>query len=75
VGDTLFVNGPGRTFSPDDFSTTMWTMQQIVFDWPDETEFYPGHGPSGTIGAERPAFEAFVKKGWSKDLEGDVTWA
>ncbi|MEN8240847.1 MAG: MBL fold metallo-hydrolase [Chloroflexota bacterium] len=75
VGDTVFVNGPGRTVSPDDFSTTMWTMQQIVFEWPDRTEFYPGHGPVGRIGGERPAFEAFVKKGWSPNLEGDVTWA
>jgi hydroxyacylglutathione hydrolase len=74
VGDTLFVNGPGKTWSPDDFSSTMWTLQQIVFEWPDETEFFPGHGPSGTIGEERPRFEAFVAKGWDKDLHGDVTW-
>jgi glyoxylase-like metal-dependent hydrolase (beta-lactamase superfamily II) len=74
VGDTLFVGGPGRTASPEDFATTMQTMQQIVFAWPDETEFYPGHGPSGTIGAERPAFEAFVARGWPADLHGDVTW-
>ena len=74
VGDTVFVNGPGRTISPDDFSTTMWTMQQIVFEWPDETEFFPGHGPAGTIGGERPAFEAFVRKGWPSDMDGDVTW-
>jgi glyoxylase-like metal-dependent hydrolase (beta-lactamase superfamily II) len=75
VGDTVFVGGPGKTWSPDDFSTTMWTMQQIVFEWPDETEFFPGHGPSGIIGQERPAFTAFVTKGWPKDLEGDVAWA
>lgn len=74
VGDTVFVNGPGHTVSPEDFSTTMWTMQQIVFEWPDETHFFPGHGPSGTIGAERIAFEAFVRKGWPVDMEGDVTW-
>lgn len=74
VGDTVFVGGPGRTASPEDFTTTMQTMQQIVFQWPDETEFFPGHGPSGSIGQERPAFEAFVARGWSDDLEGDVTW-
>jgi glyoxylase-like metal-dependent hydrolase (beta-lactamase superfamily II) len=49
-------------------------MQQIVFAWPDDTRFYPGHGPSGVIGQERPAFEAFVACGWSPDLFGDVTW-
>lgn len=74
VGDTVFVGGPGKTKSPDDFSTTMWTMQQIVFEWPDETEFFPGHGLSGKIGTERPAFEAFVANGWPEDLDGDVTW-
>lgn len=74
VGDTIFVGGPGRTISPDDFATTMKTMQNIAFQWPDDTEFFPGHGPSGKIGDERPAFEAFVTRGWPEDLEGDITW-
>ena len=74
VGDTVFVGGPGRTWSPEDFMLTMKTMGQIVFQWPDETEFFPGHGPSGKIGDERVAFKAFVDRGWPKDLEGDVTW-
>ena len=74
VGDTIFVGGPGKTWSGDDFATTMGTMQQIVFAWPDETQFYPGHGPSGVIGHERPAFDAFLAGGWSPDLHGDVTW-
>ena len=74
VGDTIFVGGPGKTWSSDEFTTTMHTMQEIVFTWPDETRFYPGHGPSGTIGEERPAFEAFVARGWSRNLYGDVTW-
>ena len=74
VGDTVFVNGPGATRSPEDFTTTMNTMKKIVFTWPDETAFYPGHGPSGKIGEERPAFEAFAAKGWPSDLKGDVTW-
>jgi hydroxyacylglutathione hydrolase len=74
VGDTIFVGGPGRTWSPEDFSRTIKTMQEIVFAWPDETHFYPGHGPSGRIGQERPAFEAFLRRGWPPDLYGDVTW-
>jgi glyoxylase-like metal-dependent hydrolase (beta-lactamase superfamily II) len=74
VGDTIFVGGPGHTSAPDDFSTTMHTMQHIVFSWADETLFFPGHGPKGTIGAERPAFEAFLARGWSDKLFGDVTW-
>ena len=74
VGDTIFVGGPGRTWSPKDFSITMNTMESIVFQWSDEITFYPGHGPSGVIGTERPAFERFLKKGWHKKLHGDVTW-
>lgn len=74
VGDTIFVGGPGKTWSPEEFATTMRSMQEIVFNWPDETVFYPGHGPSGKIGEERAAFEAFVARGWSPNLYGDVTW-
>ena len=74
VGDTVFVGGPGRTASSQDFATTMVNMQNIVFQWPDETRFYPGHGPSGIIGLEKPAFEAFKAHGWPADTQGDVTW-
>ncbi len=74
VGDTIFVGGPGRTWSPEGFETTMEMLQNVVFQWSDETEFHPGHGPSGTIGTERPAFEAFHTRGWLPDLHGDVTW-
>jgi glyoxylase-like metal-dependent hydrolase (beta-lactamase superfamily II) len=74
VGDALFVGGPGKTATPEDFSTTMDNLKSIVFKWPDETEFFPGHGPSGTIGIERPAFEAFLARGWPAETCGDVTW-
>ena len=74
VGDTIFMGGPGKTWSNKDFATTMRTMQEIVFTWPDETQFFPGHGPSSVIGQERPAFESFVARGWSGKLYGDVTW-
>jgi glyoxylase-like metal-dependent hydrolase (beta-lactamase superfamily II) len=74
VGDTVFVGGPGKTWSPAEFEITMQTMQRIVFAWPDGTTFYPGHGAAGKIGEERPAFDAFVKRGWSAELFGDVTW-
>ena len=74
VGDTIFVGGPGKTWSPKDFSTTMVTMQNIVFSWSNDTQFFPGHGPSGIIGVERTAFEAFTSRGWSADTFGDVAW-
>lgn len=74
VGDTLFVNGPGHTETPEDFSTTIETIQKVIFGWPDETEFFPGHGPSGKLGNERPAIKAFIENVWPPDLHGDVTW-
>jgi glyoxylase-like metal-dependent hydrolase (beta-lactamase superfamily II) len=49
-------------------------MKEVVFQWSDDTEFFPGHGPSGIIGIERSKFEAFLEDGWSEDLYGDVTW-
>jgi glyoxylase-like metal-dependent hydrolase (beta-lactamase superfamily II) len=75
VGDTIFQGGPGRTWAPYYFKMTLETMRNIVFKWPDETECFPGHGPSFRIGDERPAFEAFLRREYPADLYGDVTWA
>ncbi len=74
VGDTIFVGGPGKTLSAPEFNTTMNTMKSIVFNWSDDTEFFPGHGPHGRIGDERPKYNSFVTRGWKQDLYGDVTW-
>jgi glyoxylase-like metal-dependent hydrolase (beta-lactamase superfamily II) len=74
VGDTIFVGGPGRTWSVADFAMTIRTMQEVVFRWPDQTRFFPGHGPAGRIGAERAEFQAFLEKGWSHGVYGDITW-
>ena len=73
VGDTIFQGGPGRTWAPHYFKVTMETMRNIVFQWPDETECFPGHGPSFRIGDERPAFEAFLQREHPDNLCGDVT--
>jgi glyoxylase-like metal-dependent hydrolase (beta-lactamase superfamily II) len=74
VGDALFVGGPGATQTPDAFALTMQNMQNIFFTWSDDTHFYPGHGPSGRIGDERLAFNAYVERGWPADLWGNITW-
>ncbi len=74
VGDTIFQGGPGRTWAPQYFAATLETMRNIVFEWPDEIECFPGHGPSFRIGDERPAFEAFLQREHPADLRGDVTW-
>ena len=74
VGDALFPGGPGHTRTPEDFATTLRTLREIVFRWPDETRFYPGHGEGSTIGAVRPAFETFLARERPRDMCGDVTW-
>jgi glyoxylase-like metal-dependent hydrolase (beta-lactamase superfamily II) len=74
VGDVLFVGGPGATKNPEAFTLTLRNLQSFFFTYPDETIFYPGHGSSGRVGNERPAFEDFIRHGWHKDLCGDVTW-
>jgi glyoxylase-like metal-dependent hydrolase (beta-lactamase superfamily II) len=74
VGDTIFKGGPGKTWAPHYFAVTLETMRNIVFQWPDETVCFPGHGPSFRIGDERPAFETFLQRERPANLFGDVAW-
>lgn len=74
VGDTIFQGGPGKTWAPHYFKVTLQTLQNVVLTWPDDTECFPGHGPSFRLGDERPAIEAFLQRDHSDDLRGDVTW-
>jgi len=73
VGDTLFEGGPGRTWCPDDFRTTLQTLQTVL-GWPDQLECFPGHGPSFRLGDVRPRIEAFIARGHAADFFGDATW-
>lgn len=73
VGDTIFDGGPGRTRSPEDFATTLYTLRTIVLAWDDETHCYPGHGPSFRLGDRRAAIEAFLDKDHG-NFSGDATW-
>ncbi|MGI8716743.1 MAG: MBL fold metallo-hydrolase [Lapillicoccus sp.] len=64
-GDSLFPGGPGRTTSPQDFTTLMDDLEHRVFDvLPDETWVYPGHGADTTLGAERPRLGEWRERGW-----------
>jgi hydroxyacylglutathione hydrolase len=74
VGDTIFPGGPGHTGTPEALAQSLLSLGRTVFTWPDETELYPGHGDSTTVGAERSAFEQFVAADHPPDLCGDVTW-
>ena len=74
VGDAIFPGGPGHTSSPQALAQSMVSLGQTVFSWADDTELFPGHGASTTVGAERGAFEHFLTGDHPPDLCGDVAW-
>jgi glyoxylase-like metal-dependent hydrolase (beta-lactamase superfamily II) len=54
VGDTLFAGSIGRTDLPGgDHETLLRSIREVLFQFPDDTVVYPGHGESTTIGRER----------------------
>ena len=73
VGDTIFEGGPGKTWSPEGFRTTLKTLQNVVLSWPDKTICYPGHGPSFRLKDKRKYIEAFLGKDHGAFF-GDATW-
>jgi hydroxyacylglutathione hydrolase len=53
-GDLLFAGSIGRTDLPGgDHEAMLSSLSRVVLALPDETQVWPGHGPSTTIGAER----------------------
>ncbi|MBR9982581.1 MAG: MBL fold metallo-hydrolase [Desulfatitalea sp.] len=73
VGDTLFEGGPGKTWSPADFQTTLATLKTVVLPWPDDTICHPGHGPFFRLGEKRAAIERFLEKDHG-NFYGDAEW-
>lgn len=73
VGDTLFEGGPGRTWSAQEFKTTLRTLQEIVMQWPNDTICFPGHGDRFCLGDRKDAIARFVSKDHG-DFYGDATW-
>lgn len=65
TGDSLFLGGPGRTTSPEDFESLIDDLEAKVFGMlPDDTWFYPGHGDDSTLGRERPKLAQWRERGW-----------
>jgi glyoxylase-like metal-dependent hydrolase (beta-lactamase superfamily II) len=65
TGDSLFPGGPGRTTSPEDFTSLMDDLEAKVFGrLPDETWFYPGHGDDSTLGVQRRHLSEWRTRGW-----------
>jgi len=65
-GDTLFPGGPGATrWDYSDFGQIMDSLEKRLFPrLPDDAIVHPGHGPSTTIGNERPHLGEWRARGW-----------
>jgi glyoxylase-like metal-dependent hydrolase (beta-lactamase superfamily II) len=66
TGDSLFPGGVGNTGGdPERFASLLGDVERRVFAaLPDDTVVWPGHGRHTTLGAERPALEAWRARGW-----------
>ena len=65
TGDTLFQGGPGATrWHYSDFGTIIESIESRLFTLPDATTVHTGHGPSTTIGTERPHLAEWIRRGW-----------
>lgn len=73
VGDSIFEGGPGKTWSAEDFQTTLQTLREIILSWSDETVCYPGHGPHFRLRDRRADIEVFLSKDHG-EFFGDATW-
>jgi glyoxylase-like metal-dependent hydrolase (beta-lactamase superfamily II) len=63
-GDTLFPGGPGNTAREGgNFPQIIDGIRSKYFTLPDETQVYPGHGKSTTIGAEKPHLQEWIDRG------------
>jgi glyoxylase-like metal-dependent hydrolase (beta-lactamase superfamily II) len=61
----VFPGGPGKTGSPEDFTSLMDDLEQRVFGArPDDTVVYPGHGRDTNLGVERPQLAEWRSRGW-----------
>ena len=65
TGDSLFPGGPGRTTTPEDFTSLMNDLESKIFArFGDDTVVHPGHGDDTTLGNERPHLGEWRARGW-----------
>lgn len=65
AGDTLFPGGTGKTGRrPGDFEQIIGSVRDKLFVLPDDTNVYPGHGKTTTIGTEKPHLQEWIERGW-----------
>lgn len=65
TGDSLFPGGVGKTWSEEDFDSLIDDVESLIFEkFDDDTIFWPGHGKSSTLGAERPHLQQWRERRW-----------
>ena len=74
AGDTLFPGGPGKTHAPDDFRQIVESITEKLFELPEDTQVYPGHGEATTIKEAKQQYEVFSTRPHDPNLCGDVVW-
>lgn len=74
-GDTIFPGGPGKTSSTNNLRQIIESITTKIFELPDDTMVYPGHGESTILKKEKKAFEAFSSRPHDPNLCGDVLWS
>lgn len=64
-GDTLFQGGPGATGrSYSSFDTIIESIRTKIFEaLPEETTVNTGHGPSTSVGTEKPRLQEWIDRG------------
>jgi hydroxyacylglutathione hydrolase len=74
AGDTLFPGGPGRTIGPSEFKQVVKSITGRLFQLPDETIVYPGHGLAATLKQSKEEYRVFNERQHPDGLFGDVLW-
>ncbi|HJE91903.1 MAG TPA: MBL fold metallo-hydrolase [Dietzia timorensis] len=65
TGDSLFPGGPGKTSTPEAFTSLMDDLESRIFArYDDGVAFHPGHGDDSTLGDERPHLGEWRDRGW-----------
>lgn len=73
-GDTIFPDGPGHTRVPSNLQQIIESITSKIFTLGDETQVFPGHGPSAILKNEKQKYTVFSSKSHSPKLCGDVIW-
>ena len=61
-GDTLFPGGPGYTATSGNFNQIIDSITNQLFELPNDTKVYPGHGTDTDIGRCRKEYAIFAGK-------------